>query len=113
MYIDNRLGYTKMLCIFDWELRKIESTKEFVDTLDTVRWSKMEKIGKFGQIFWLRIGWNENFIMQLAYGDKNLFYKFFHLLLKKFFVRSVISLSKARFCDFSHRGYGNGFFLDW
>ena len=36
MYIDNRLGYTKMLCIFDWELRKIESTKEFVDTLDTV-----------------------------------------------------------------------------
>ena len=25
----------------------------------------------------------------------------------------MISLSKARFCDFSHRGYGNGFFWDW
>ena len=25
----------------------------------------------------------------------------------------MISLSKARFCDFSHRGYGNRFFLDW
>ena len=24
----------------------------------------------------------------------------------------MISLSKARFCDFSHRGYGNGFFWD-
>ena len=31
----------------------------------------------------------------------------------KKFVRSVISLSKTRFCDFSHRGYGNGFFWDW
>ena len=28
----------------------------------------------------------------------------------KFFVHFVISLSKARFCDFSHRGYGIGFF---
>ena len=25
----------------------------------------------------------------------------------------MISLSRARFCDFSYRGYGNGFFLDW
>ena len=26
----------------------------------------------------------------------------------------MISLSKARFCDFSHRGYGNGFFeIGW
>ena len=34
-------------------------------------------------------------------------------LFSKNFVRSLISLLKARFCDFSHRGYGNGFFLDW
>ena len=25
----------------------------------------------------------------------------------------MISLSKARFCEFSHTGYGNSFFLDW
>ena len=25
----------------------------------------------------------------------------------------MISLSKARFCDFSHRGYRNRFFWDW
>ena len=33
--------------------------------------------------FWLRIGWNENFIMQLAFGNKNLFYNFFSFIIKK------------------------------
>ena len=46
---------------------------------------------KFGQnfrfsakFFWLGISWNENFIMQLAYCDKNLFYKFFSFIIEKF-----------------------------
>ena len=35
-------------------------------------------------VFWLRIGWNKNFIMELAYGDKNLFCKFFLFIIEKF-----------------------------
>ena len=42
---------------------------------------KSENLAKF---FWIRIGWNENFIMQFAYGDKNLFYKFFSFIIEKF-----------------------------
>ena len=37
----------------------------------------------------------------------------FFIYYWKNFVRSVISLSKAMFRDFSLRGYENGFFLDW
>ena len=40
---------------------------------------KLEKLAKF---VCLKIGRNENFIMQMAYGDKKLFYNFFYLLLK-------------------------------
>ena len=39
--------------------------------------------------------------------------KTFFIYYWKNFVRFVISPSKARFCDFSLRGYGNGFFWDW
>ena len=31
------------------------------------------------------IGWDENFIMQMAYGDKNLFYNFFFFFEKFYF----------------------------
>ena len=51
-------------------------------------------------------------LSEMGMGNKLYFIKFFQLLLKKF-RPLVISLSKARFCDFSNRGYGNGFFLDW
>ena len=37
--------------------------------------------------------------------------KFFYEI--KFVPHTHILLSKARFCDFSHRGYGSGFFWDW
>ena len=40
---------------------------------------KLEKLVNF---FSLKIGWNENFIMQMAYGDKKLFYNFFYFLMK-------------------------------
>jgi hypothetical protein len=32
---------------------------------------------KSAKIFYLKISQNENFIMQMAYGDKKLFYNFF------------------------------------
>ena len=32
----------------------------------------------FLEIFWLKIGWKENFIMQMAYCDENLFNIFFY-----------------------------------
>ena len=48
----------------------------------------MPKIGarlEFWQIFVrLKIGRNKNFIMQMAYGDKNLFCNFFLLIIEKF-----------------------------
>ena len=41
-------------------------------------------IGKIGKIFWLKISQNENFIMQMAYGDKKLYYKKIVLIIEKF-----------------------------
>ena len=38
----------------------------------------------WGKFFLLKIGRNENFIMQGGYGEQTLLNKFFHLLLKKF-----------------------------
>ena len=42
---------------------------------------KLEKSAKF---FCLKIGRNENFIMQMAYGDKKIFYNFFLFIIEKF-----------------------------
>ena len=42
---------------------------------------KLEKLAKF---FCLKIGRNENFIMQMAYGDKKIFYNFFKFIIEKF-----------------------------
>ena len=38
---------------------------------------------KIGQNFLSEIGRNKKFIMQSGYGEQTLFYKIFHLLLKK------------------------------
>ena len=50
--------------------------------------SEEKKFGRKSEIlanfFWLRIGWNENFIMQLAYCDKNLYNNFFSFIIEKF-----------------------------
>ena len=29
-----------------------------------------------------KIGWNENFIMQMAYGDKKIFHKFYEFIIE-------------------------------
>ena len=78
---------------------------------------------KFGQnfrfsakFFWLGIGWNENFIMQLAYCDKNLFNKIFSFIIEKilsvkwfFFQKQgfVIFLTGATESDFFEIGRRN------
>ena len=41
----------------------------------------LEKMAKF---FCLKIGRNENFIMQMSYGDKNTFNIFFLFIIEKF-----------------------------
>ena len=48
-------------------------------------WPKIGQNFRFSaKFFWLRIGWNENFIMQLTYSNKNLFYNFFSFVIEKF-----------------------------
>ena len=46
------------------------------------------KIGGKSEIsanfFWLKIGWNENFIIQMAYGDEKIFYNLFFFVIEKF-----------------------------
>ena len=44
--------------------------------------ARSRKLEKMAIFFCLKIGRNENFIMQIAYGDKKLFYNSFYLLLK-------------------------------
>ena len=42
---------------------------------------KLEKLAKF---FCIKIDRNEKFIIQMAYGDKNIFYNFFLFIIEKF-----------------------------
>ena len=66
------------------------------------------KLEKSANIFCLKIGRNF-FYAKWVWGRNIILWNCFIYYWKKL-VRSVISLSKARFCDFSHMGYGNGFF---
>ena len=82
-------GYLLLFCIH---------TSHIVKYCD-FRGQLAENLKFWPNFFWLKIGWNENFIMQMAYGDKNLFIFFLNLLFKNLTSQSK-SLKKRRFYFF-------------